>query len=59
MWKHIEQAALPLDWQGFNAYQHGDRVKTADKQLMAGCIVRGRDEGRDMTAVERLLALWA
>ncbi|OAI58717.1 hypothetical protein RSP795_23000 [Ralstonia solanacearum] len=58
MWRHIEKASLPLDWQAFNAYQHGDRVKVADKLLLEGCIARGMDEGRDMSSVRRILDLW-
>lgn len=58
MWKHIEQASLPLDWQGFNAYQHGSRVKAADKLLLEGCIARGVEEGRDMSPVRKILDLW-
>jgi hypothetical protein len=58
MWKQIEMMSLPLDWQAFNAYQHGDRVKAADKLLLEGCIARGVDEGRDMSSVRKILDLW-
>lgn len=58
MWRSIEQAALPLDWQGFNAYQHGGRVKAADQLLLAACVTAGEAEGRTMTAVRMLLDRW-
>ncbi len=58
MWKAMEAASLPLDWQAFNAYHHGDKVKDADKLLLAGCIEQGESEGRDMSAVKEILSLW-
>lgn len=56
IWRGLEAAALPLDWQSFNAYQHGDRVRTADHRLLEGCVRRGEAERRDMAAVRELLA---
>lgn len=58
MWTQMERAALPLDWQAFNAYQHGGRVKAADKLLLARCIERGESEGKPMDAVRDLLDRW-
>ncbi|RQV70326.1 hypothetical protein DF018_13485 [Burkholderia cenocepacia] len=58
MWEHIEQASLPLNWQQFNAYQHGKRVKAADKLLLQDCINAGTQEGHDMSAVRKILQMW-
>jgi hypothetical protein len=58
MWKAMESASLPLGWQAFNAHQHGDKVKQADKLLLAGCIERGEHDGQDMSAVREILRRW-
>jgi hypothetical protein len=58
MWKAMESASLPLDWQGFNAHQHGYKVKQAHKLLLAGCIERGERDGQDMSAVREILRRW-
>ncbi len=58
MWKHMEQTSLPLNWQQFNAYQHGKRVKAADKLLLQDCVAAGAREGRDMSAVREILGMW-
>jgi hypothetical protein len=57
-WKAMEAASLPLDWPTFNAHQHGNKVKKADKLLLAGCIKRGESEGKDMSAVREILRRW-
>ncbi len=56
IWRSREAAALPLDWQGFNAYQHGEKVKQSDIQLLNACIERGESEGLDMRPVRILLS---
>lgn len=55
LWNYLEQAALPLDWQAFNAHQHGDKVKHADGLLLRTCIERGTAQGHDMSALTDLL----
>ncbi len=43
---------------GVHAHQHGDKVKQADKLLLAGCTERGERDGRDMSAVREILRRW-
>ena len=58
MWKYMETAFLPLHWQAFNAHQHGDKVKAADRLLLADRVNHGEGEGWDMGAVREILRRW-
>ncbi len=58
IWGYLSSAALPLDWQAFNAYHHGEKVNSADVQLLKACIERGKAGGHDMSAVQEIVVKW-
>jgi len=58
IWNFLTEAALPLDWQGFNAFHHGKKINSSDVQLLRACVERGIAERRDMSSVQHIIARW-
>ncbi len=50
-----ERKALPVDYQGFNRFHHGGKVRAQDIQVMKDCLESGRAQGRSMPALEALV----
>lgn len=50
-----EEQMLPLDWQAFDRYQHGNKVNAQNRALLHACLVSGKAEGKSMSALEELL----
>jgi hypothetical protein len=55
MWTSLEQAALPLDFAGFNKFHHGCKVRAQDIDLLKDCVKVGEREGQPMSALKELL----
>jgi hypothetical protein len=55
MWTSMEQAALPLDFAGFNKFHHGGKVRAQDIELLKDCVKVGEREGQPMSALKELL----
>lgn len=51
-----ERELLPLDYQAFNRFHHGGKVRAQDMESMHDCVEEGQREGRGMTAPQALLA---
>jgi len=58
VWNYLTAAALPLDWQGFNAFHHGSKINASDIRLLRDCVEWGDAEHRDMKAVKQIIARW-
>jgi hypothetical protein len=50
-----ERAALPVDYQAFNRFHHGGKVREQDIDMMRQCLASGRAQGRSMPALEELV----
>jgi hypothetical protein len=55
IWSSLEQAALPLDFAGFNKFHHGGKVRAQDIELLKDCVKVGEQEGQPMSALKELL----
>lgn len=51
-----ERAMLPLDYQAFNRFHHGGKVRAQDHQSLRDSLNEGRRQGRPMKALQALLA---
>ena len=51
-----ERDMLPLDYQAFNRFHHGGKVRAQDIASMHSSIDEGRRQGRPMKALQTLLA---
>ncbi|MEK3769632.1 2-dehydropantoate 2-reductase N-terminal domain-containing protein [Paenibacillus sp. FSL R5-0887] len=51
----MEQDMLPLDYQAFNRFHHGGKVKAQDVESIRNSIVEGELQGRQMKALKELL----
>ena len=58
IWNHLTVASLPLDWMGFNAFHHGQKVNSSDILLLRSCADSGDAEKRDMSSVRQIIAAW-
>ncbi len=58
MMRDMERTAAPMGFTQFNRFHHGGKVLEQDVQIMANCAAAGEQQGRDMSAVNKLLALW-
>lgn len=54
----LERASWPLDYQAFNRFHHGGKVKAQDLHVMRNCLALGRQQGRSMPALAELLQRW-
>jgi len=52
----MHQASLPLDFNAFNRFHHGGKVRTQDLQVMRDCLASGHAQGRKMPALAELVA---
>ncbi|MEU1183623.1 ketopantoate reductase [Streptomyces sp. NPDC005820] len=52
----IERDMLPLDYQAFNRFHHGGKVRAQDVETLHDCLAEGRRTGHAMPALEELLA---
>jgi hypothetical protein len=59
MWGGMEKASLPLDFQAFNAFHHGNKVGQQDIEIMEACVAEGERNGQSMVSLKRLLAMLA
>jgi len=50
-----ERANLPLDYQAFNRFHHGGKVRAQDHDSLRDTLVEGRRQGRPMPALQALL----
>lgn len=59
MWSKMnvktERNALPVDYQGFNRFHHGGKVREQDIDVMRQSLESGRAQGRSMPALEELI----
>jgi hypothetical protein len=46
---------LPLDYQAFNRFHHGGKVRAQDVEILHDCLAEGRSTGHAMPALEDLL----
>jgi hypothetical protein len=53
----IQNVMLPLDWSAFNRFHHGGKVNGADQMLRRACLAKGREEGKEMPALEKLMRM--
>lgn len=51
----MEQDMLPLDYQAFNRFHHGGKVKAQDVESIRNSIVEGELHYRQMKALKELL----
>lgn len=51
-----ERDLLPLDYQAFNRFHHGGKVRAQDMRSLRDSLAEGRRHGRPMTALAELLA---
>ncbi|RAI85865.1 ketopantoate reductase [Paenibacillus pabuli] len=51
----MERDMLPLDYQAFNRFHHGGKVRTQDIESIRNSIVEGQRQGRPMKALKELL----
>src|ERR1700730_17408105 len=56
IWSSLEQAALPLDFAGFNKFHHGGKVRAQDIELLNDCVKVGEQQCQPMSALKELLA---
>jgi ketopantoate reductase len=54
--KKMYQASLPLDFNAFNRFHHGGKVRAQDLQVMQNCLASGLAQGRKMPALGELVA---
>ncbi len=52
----LERDMLPLDYQAFNRFQHGGKVRAQDVELLRDCVASGQRRGQPMAALQALLA---
>lgn len=52
----MEREMLPLDYQAFNHFHHGGKVRSQDVALLHDCLAEGQRHGQPMTALSALLA---
>ncbi|MCZ1002402.1 ketopantoate reductase [Streptomyces mirabilis] len=52
----IERDMLPLDYQAFNRFHHGGKVRAQDVATMHDCLAEGRGVGHAMPALQALLS---
>jgi hypothetical protein len=50
-----EHNALPVDYQGFNRFHHGGKVREQDIDMMRQSLESGHAQGKSMPALEELL----
>lgn len=50
-----EREMLPLDYQAFNRFHHGGKVRAQDVQSLRDSLAEGQRQGRSMTALAELL----
>jgi hypothetical protein len=55
IWRSLEQAAVPLDFAGFNKVHHGGKVSAQDIELLKDCVKVGEQEGQPISALKELL----
>ena len=52
----LEREVRPLDYMAFSRFQHGDKVRVQDVESMRTDLADGQRQGRQMTALQELLA---
>ncbi len=52
----LEREMLPLDYQAFNRFHHGAKVRAQDVQVMQNCVADGERQGKPMASLRELLA---
>ncbi|MEU6201881.1 ketopantoate reductase [Streptomyces sp. NPDC047061] len=52
----IERDMLPLDYQAFNRFHHGGKVRAQDVETMYDCLAEGHGGGHPMPALRTLLS---
>ncbi|WP_216626774.1 2-dehydropantoate 2-reductase N-terminal domain-containing protein [Paenibacillus phytohabitans] len=50
----MEQDMLPLDYQAFNRFHHGGKVRAQDIESIRNSIIEGQLQGRQMKALKQL-----
>jgi Ketopantoate reductase PanE/ApbA len=52
----MEREVLPLDYQAFNRFHHGGKVRAQNIEALHDCLGEGQRHGRPMAALSALLA---
>jgi hypothetical protein len=52
----MEREVLPLDYQAFNRFHHGGKVRAQNLEALRDCLAEGQRHGRPMAALQALLA---
>ncbi|OMF17859.1 ketopantoate reductase [Paenibacillus amylolyticus] len=52
---NMERDMLPLDYQAFNRFHHGGKVRTQDVESLRNSIIEGQRQDRPMKALKELL----
>ena len=50
-----EETCLPLDYQAFNRFHHGDKVSAQDLEVMRNCAKAGEHHGHPMSALNEII----
>lgn len=51
----MERDMLPLDYQSFNHFHHGGKVRAQDLESMRNSLAEGQRRGRQMRELQELL----
>lgn len=54
--RKVERDALPLDYNAFNRFHHGEKVQSQDTEIMQNCLASGQGQGWPMPALQELLS---
>jgi hypothetical protein len=52
----IEQEMRPLDYQAFNRFHHGGKVRAQSVEALRDCLAEGQRQGQPMAVLQALLA---
>jgi hypothetical protein len=52
----MERELLPLDYQAFNRFHHGGKVRAQNIEALRDCLAEGQRHGQPMAALQALLA---
>lgn len=54
----LERDSWPLDYQAFNRFHHGGKVKAQDMQVMRNGLALGQQQGQRMPGLTELVQRW-
>lgn len=53
----MESEMVPLDYQAFNKFHHGGKVREQDRESLKACLEAGKMIGRKTSSLEQLINL--